>query len=92
MDAGANNKDIEYKTYLDERRLLIEAEQKGAQQFDKAILTLTAGALAISLTFIKNIAPHPKAWTIIFLALAWFTFIVSLLSTLQETHKMRIVK
>ena len=82
MGADANNKDVEYETYLDERRTLIEAEQKGAQQFDKAILTLAGGALAISLTFLKNIAPHPKDWTITWLALAWIALILSLLSTL----------
>ena len=82
MDTDANNKDIEYTTYLDERRLLIEAEQKGAQQFDKAILTLAGGALAISITFIKNIAPYPKVETIYLLKGAWFAFILSLLSTL----------
>ncbi len=82
MDVDDNKKDVEYEVYLDERRPLIEAEQKGAQQFDKAILTLAGGALAISLTFIKNIAPHPKVWTIYWLALAWIAFIVSLLSTL----------
>lgn len=82
MDADSNKKDAEYEVYLDERRTLIEAEQKGAQQFDKAILTLGAGALAISLTFIKNIAPNPQAWTIIWLASAWIAFILSLLSTL----------
>ncbi len=82
MYSDANNKDVEYTTYLDERRLLIEAEQKGAQQFDKAILTLAGGALAISITFIKNIAPHPNVETIYLLKSAWFAFILSLLSTL----------
>lgn len=82
MNTGAKNEDIEYKTYLDERRLLIEAEQKGAQQFDKAILALAGGALAISITFIKNIAPHPIIETIYLLERAWIAFILSLLSTL----------
>jgi len=82
MDVDDNKKDVEYEVYLDERRTLIEAEQKGAQQFDKAILTLAGGALAISLTFIKNIAPHPKVETIYLLKCAWIAFILSLLSTL----------
>lgn len=71
-----------YKVYLDERKLLVEAEKSGAQQFDKAILTLAAGALAISLAFVKDIAPHPHGWTVYFLSLAWTGFVLSLLSTL----------
>lgn len=67
---------------MDERRALVEAEKSGSQQFDKAILTLAAGALAISLTFIKNIAPHPKDWTIYFLLASWIGFIISLVCTL----------
>jgi hypothetical protein len=43
----AQNKQEEYKVYLEERKQLIEAERGTAQQFDKAILTLAAGALAL---------------------------------------------
>jgi len=34
------NKNEEYRVYLDERNTLINAERATAQQFDKAILTL----------------------------------------------------
>jgi hypothetical protein len=72
------------KSYLDERKLLIDAEQKSAEQFDKGILTLAAGALGISLVFIKDIAPHPKPATLWFLVSAWAGFGVSLVSTLTS--------
>ena len=71
-----------YEIYLEERKLLIQAEKEGSQQFDKAILTLAAGALAISITFINQIAPHPKPGTICFLAWGWVAFGMSLISTL----------
>jgi len=74
--------EVKYDVYLDERRALIEAEKSSSQQFDKAILTLAAGALAISLTFIQHIVPHPKNWTVYFLSFSWLTFIISILSTL----------
>ena len=76
------NKQDEYQVYLEERKQLIDAERGTAQQFDKAILTLAAGALALSITFIKQIAPHPKSQSIYFLIAAWVLFCLSLLSTL----------
>ncbi|MDA8215610.1 MAG: hypothetical protein M0Z64_10105 [Nitrospiraceae bacterium] len=76
------NKKEEYQIYLDERKQLIEAERNTAQQFDKAILTLAAGALALSITFINQIAPNPKPHSVYFLIGAWILFCSSLLSTL----------
>ncbi len=74
--------DIHYQVYLSETESLVDAEKASAQQFDKAILTLAAGALAISLTFINQIAPNPKSWTLYILFSAWLTFCFSILSTL----------
>lgn len=76
------NKQEEYQIYLEERKQLIAAERKTAQQFDKAILTLAAGALALSITFINQIAPNPKPHSVYFLIGAWILFCSSLLSTL----------
>lgn len=76
------NKQEEYQTYLEERKQLIAAERDTAQQFDKAILTLAAGALGLSITFINTIAPSPKACSKLFLVSAWILFCFSLLSTL----------
>lgn len=45
---------LEYKTYLDERKVLLEGAKEGSRSFDKAIMTLSAGALALSFTFIGN--------------------------------------
>jgi len=81
-EKGKSEEDNNYQVYLDERRALIQAEKTGSQQFDKAILTLAAGALAISLTFVQNLAPHPEKWTIWFLSISWVAFILSILSTL----------
>ncbi len=83
MTGGAMGDNKEgYKVYLEERKLLIEAERETAQQFDKAILTLAAGALALSITFINQIAPKPKLYSIYWLIIAWSFFCLSLLSTL----------
>ncbi len=77
-----NNKDLEYKVYLEERKLLVDTEREEARLFDKAILTLAAGAFGLSLTFIRQIVPNIKYETLWILIVAWAGFCVSLLSTL----------
>lgn len=79
---SGNNNDFKYKVYLEERKLLIHAEYEESRLFDKAILTLTAAAFGLSLTFIRQIVPTIKAGTVWILICAWAGFCISLLSTL----------
>jgi len=72
----------EYQIYLDERKSLFNSKYESSRSFDRAILTLSAGALGLSITFIKQIAPCPKNDTHIFIILSWICFGLSILSTL----------
>lgn len=50
------------------RNMLIEIEQRVAEQFDKTILTIAGGALAISLAFIKDVVGEgtiQKGWLLV---------------------------
>jgi hypothetical protein len=62
------------------REWLVQADHVASRDFDKALMTLSAGALALSLAFIRDIAPSPTntAW----LGAAWIGFAASLLSIL----------
>lgn len=75
-------KDNKHEDYLQERKLLLNAKFQGSLLFDKAILTLAAGALGLSLTFIRQISPVITEGTVWMIIFAWICFIVSLLSTL----------
>ncbi len=44
-----------YQQYLDERKLLIEGESAAGEGFDKTLLTLSAGAIALSVTFVEKV-------------------------------------
>jgi len=77
-----SSKDFKYKAYLEERKSLVDAKREGSRLFDKAILTLTAGAFGLSLTFIRQIVPSIKPETMFILIFAWIGFCISLLSTL----------
>lgn len=75
--------DLRRKEYLDERKLLVKTMLEESKLFDTNILTLAAGALGLSLTFIKNIAPNnPKV--LFMLTIAWLGFWVSTCSTLSS--------
>lgn len=66
------------ETYVRERTTLIEIEQKSADQHDKAILTLTAGALGLSITFLDKIAAKPLPDTLFLVGLSWSFFILGI--------------
>jgi len=81
LDSDSND-DFKYKVYLEERKSLVDAEREGSRLFDKAILTLAAGAFWLSLTFIRQIVPNITSGTMFMLICAWVGFCISLLSTL----------
>ena len=48
------------REYLDERKLLITLEAESSRSFDKAMLTLSGGALGFSLAFMRDFTGHPQ--------------------------------
>jgi len=77
---------------------ILRAHLDGSKQFDKMISTLSAGALALSITFINQIAPSPKPCTIYLLVISWILFLSSLFLTLvsflksQDACKERLLQ
>lgn len=62
--------------YLEERKLLVEAEREAAQSFDKFMVTLSAGAFGLSIAFVRELVPSPRfLWL---LHSAWGAFGLSL--------------
>lgn len=50
--------DKRYQAYLDHRQQLVSAERELGGSFDKYLLTLSGGALGLSLTFLGQIVGH----------------------------------
>jgi hypothetical protein len=80
MDETTRQEDPERCEYLQERRLAIDAEREVSTSFDKAMLTLSAGALALSITFVHQVGPAPRLMWL--LLLSWLGFSLTLLATL----------
>ena len=68
MDA----EDLEY------RKLLISTQHKLNDSYDKLVVTLSGGALALSITFLKDIVALDEARFTWVLASSWALFIISL--------------
>ncbi|MGA3266509.1 MAG: hypothetical protein ABSE16_06785 [Verrucomicrobiota bacterium] len=78
------DEEAHYQIYLDENKSLVTGEEASADQFDKNILMLAAGAIAVSLVFLEKIAPHPQEFTLPYLRCAWGGLVASLLLTLSS--------
>jgi hypothetical protein len=64
------------------RQKVWEDTKSGTENFDKYLLTFSSGALGLSLTFIKDVAPIGQAVWIPSLFVSWVAFLLCLLVTL----------
>lgn len=77
--APESTDDVRRQAYIADRQLYIDMEREASRLFDQAMITLSTGALALSLTFFHDF--HDPAH-VIYLHLAWVMFSISILSTL----------
>jgi hypothetical protein len=75
---------MDEETYRTERTSLVKAELEQSQLYDRSILTLTAGALGLSLTFIHEIVPTYDRATVVWLWIGWALLILGLFLTLMS--------
>ena len=64
------------------RRHLVEAYHAASRDYDRAIMTLSAAALGVSIVFVRDVAPRPTGTG--FLAWSWMLFTASLLTILAS--------
>jgi hypothetical protein len=67
--------------YANYKKDLLDRQLSNSGKYDNAILTLSTGALAISLAFIKDIVPLKEAQGICLLKTSWWLFGFSIVST-----------
>jgi len=73
---------LDKETYHSTRQAYNEAELEMSGRYDKWVLTLSGGALGLSITFIEKIAKNPTADTLLWLKISWACLVLSLLSAL----------
>jgi hypothetical protein len=63
------------------RDQLVKARHDASQDYDRAVLTLTSATLALSVTFLHDIAPQPKPGSNALLLLSWVLLGAGLIAT-----------
>jgi hypothetical protein len=76
------NNPLDPDNYISTRQSYDNAELEVSGRYDKWILTLSGGALGLSITFIDKIAKHPTIDTLCWLKVAWACLVLSLLTAL----------
>jgi hypothetical protein len=88
--AGADSNES-LKKYRDD---LLQGEQKSQEDFDKTVISLSSGALAFSMAFVKNIAgepPYSASWSFLCAWLCWTaSLIVVLVSFFLSVYAFRL--
>ncbi len=77
---------MEHTEYLKRREELIKIRTDSFISFDKAVLSLATGGLALSITFLDKIGSPFSAATYILIFLTWLSFLVVILANLLSYH------
>ena len=78
-DAYTAYQNKRYDAYILRRNSLNDLAFKTSERYDQWVLTLSGGALALSLTFLEKIAPDAGSTSVWALALSWFAYILAVL-------------
>ena len=74
------------KSIQEYRNHLVEARQKSFDEFDKTVLTLSGGGLAVSIAFVKDLLGPGTLYLKTFLLSSWFCWVFSLLTVLVSHY------
>lgn len=80
---------MEYEEYLKRREELLGIRMDSFSSFDKSILSLSTGSLALSVTFLEKIGAPFNRLTFTLICLAWFSFFLVIIFNLASYHFAR---
>lgn len=83
------NQQMDRNEYMDERRLLAGLEAESYRSFDKALLTFSSGAIALSVTFFEKFNAGLSCLLIVSWGLWLLSIIFQLFSYLVGAKAMR---
>ena len=74
--------ELQYEATLKNWEISVTEERKEQRELDKSILSLSGGAIVLSISFIKEIAPKPTCSALIILS--WCFFGLAVISVLSS--------
>ena len=72
----------EYDNYLDHRKTLVENQAQDARSLTKHVLSLSSGAVAVSIIFLQNLVPNAGPEFLELLLVSWVGLVVCIGTTL----------
>ncbi|NCD35098.1 MAG: hypothetical protein EOL87_16985 [Spartobacteria bacterium] len=75
----SNYREELYAVYSKERDKLNGASLETGARYDRIVMTLSGGALVISLTFLEKVAQNPIPWTLWLIVPAWLLLLGSVI-------------
>jgi len=76
--------------FLTHRNNLDERAFKTSERYDQWVITLSGGALGISLTVLEKVSPHPDPCALVLLGCSWCALICSVLSAFGAIYCSRL--
>jgi hypothetical protein len=73
-----------WELFNEHKRQVWADMQSGSDNYDQSLLTLSSGALALSLAFIKDVVPLKDAHNVWMLFASWFAFAACILSVIAS--------
>src|SRR5258708_3046901 len=72
----------EHAQHMEERNRLIEAARESARTFNQAILAFGSTPFGPPIAFLKDVAPKPLLYTLVWLKVSWLCFSIGILSVI----------
>jgi len=73
-----------HEAFYSQREKALDSLADAYKSYDQALITLSAGALGVSVSFVKDFVPKPLPYTSTFLCLSWVGFGLSLVLILAS--------
>lgn len=81
---SADDSHVRWNLYLEQEQFARQNIRDSTSDFDRNLLALSSGALALSLAFIKDIVPLGQAVWLTLLYASWFLFALCILATVSS--------
>jgi len=78
--------DAKYQAYLDHRKQLNQGELEVSGRYDQWLLTLSGGALGLSIAFLEKLTPDRETQAVYLLALSWTALVAAILCGLFSLY------
>lgn len=87
----AESIEVEYhRAFYELRNKTLDSIAETYKSYDRTLITLSSGALALSTSFVKEIVSHPRPWSLWLLRISWFllgTALVLILASFRSSQR-----